>query len=36
MEVRRDWDSAFWPYARAGFFKVKERIPETLERLGLI
>jgi deoxyribodipyrimidine photo-lyase len=36
MEVRRDWDSAFWPYARAGFFKVKERIPETLERLGLL
>ncbi len=36
MEIRRDWDSAFWPYARAGFFKVKERIPETLERLGLM
>jgi deoxyribodipyrimidine photo-lyase len=36
MEVRRDWDSAFWPYARAGFFKVKERIPDTLERLGLL
>jgi hypothetical protein len=36
MEVRRDWDSAFWPYARAGFFKLKERIPETLERLGLL
>lgn len=36
MEVRRDWDSAFWPYARAGFFKVKERIPETLERIGLM
>lgn len=36
IEVRRDWDSAFWPYARAGFFKVKERIPETLERLGLL
>lgn len=36
LEVRRDWDSAFWPYARAGFFKVKERIPETLERLGLM
>jgi deoxyribodipyrimidine photo-lyase len=36
MEVRREWDSAFWPNARAGFFKVKERIPETLERLGLM
>lgn len=36
VEVRRDWDSAFWPLARAGFFKVKERIPETLERLNLL
>jgi hypothetical protein len=36
IEVRREWDSAFWPHARAGFFKVKERIPETLERLGLM
>ncbi len=36
MEVRREWDSAFWPHARASFFKVKERIPETLERLGLM
>ncbi len=35
-EVRRDWDGAFWPYARQGFFKLKERIPETLERLGLV
>jgi len=36
LELRRDWDGAFWPYARAGFFKLKERIPETLERLGLL
>lgn len=36
LEVRRDWDSAFWPYARAGFSKVRERIPETLERLDLL
>lgn len=34
--IRRDWDSAFWPYARHGFFKLKERIPETLERLELL
>lgn len=34
--IRRDWDSAFWPYARHGFFKLKERIPETLERLGFL
>lgn len=34
-EWRRDWDSAFWPHASAGFFKVKERIPRLLRELGL-
>jgi deoxyribodipyrimidine photo-lyase len=29
-EWRRDWDSAIWPHATAGFFKVKERIPRIL------
>jgi deoxyribodipyrimidine photo-lyase len=29
-EWRRDWDSAIWPHAPAGFFKVKERIPKIL------
>ena len=29
-EWRRDWDSAIWPHATAGFFKVKERIPKIL------
>lgn len=36
LEIRRDWDSAFWPYARHGFFKLKARIPEVLERLELL
>ncbi|SEL21074.1 deoxyribodipyrimidine photo-lyase family protein (cryptochrome) [Roseovarius nanhaiticus] len=29
-ELRRDWDSAFWPHATAGFFKVKKKIPALL------
>lgn len=35
LELRRAWDAAFWPYARRGFFQLKERIPETLEKLGM-
>lgn len=33
-EMRRPWDAAFWPYATAGFFKIKERIPAILQDLG--
>ncbi|MBE0414213.1 FAD-binding domain-containing protein [Yoonia sp.] len=29
-EWRRDWDSAIWPHATAGFFKVKKQIPQIL------
>jgi deoxyribodipyrimidine photo-lyase len=32
-EWRRDWDSAIWPHATAGFFKVKKQIPRLLEEL---
>ena len=35
-ELRRDWDSAFFPYADKGFFKLKKAIPRVLETLGLI
>ena len=35
-ELRRDWDSAFYPYADKGFFKLKKAIPRVLETLGLI
>lgn len=31
-EWRRDWDSAIWPHATAGFFKVKQQIPAILDR----
>ena len=34
-QVRRDWDSAFWPYAKKGFFPFKERIPAVLRQRGL-
>ncbi|SEM90853.1 FAD binding domain of DNA photolyase [Loktanella fryxellensis] len=30
-EWRRDWDAAIWPHATAGFFKVKQRIPQILD-----
>ena len=32
-EWRRDWDSAIWPHATAGFFKVKHNIPRILEQV---
>lgn len=34
-EWRRDWDSAIWPHAAAGFFKVKQQIPRILAELKL-
>ncbi|MEO1544066.1 MAG: FAD-binding domain-containing protein [Pseudomonadota bacterium] len=33
--IRRDWDNAFWPHAKAGFFKLKEKIPGVLAELGV-
>ena len=34
-EWLRDWDTAIWPHATAGFFKVKKNIPRILEQVGL-
>ena len=31
-EQRRAWDDAIWPFATAGFFKVKKQIPRILEQ----
>jgi len=31
-EWRRDWDTAIWPHATAGFFKVEQNIPQILEK----
>ena len=35
VEWRRDWDSAIWPHATAGFFKVKKQIPAIMKGIGL-
>ena len=35
VRARRDWDSAFWPHARKGFFAFKERIPSLLRESSL-
>ncbi len=32
-EWRRSWDEAVWPHATAGFFKVKQRIPDILRSI---
>ena len=34
-EWRRDWDATIWPYATAGFFKVKKQIPKFLRLISL-
>jgi deoxyribodipyrimidine photo-lyase len=34
-EWRRDWDSAIWPHATAGFFKLKQQIPRILVQMEL-
>jgi deoxyribodipyrimidine photo-lyase len=36
LQIARRWDSLFWPHATAGFFKLKERIPGALAKLGLV
>ncbi|MEM1390468.1 MAG: FAD-binding domain-containing protein, partial [Pseudomonadota bacterium] len=33
--IRRDWDEAFWPHAKKGFFGLKKKIPSVLAELGL-
>ena len=35
VEWRRDWDTAIWPHATAGFFKVKKHIPTILQDIRL-
>lgn len=32
-EFRRDWDARIWPHASAGFFKVKQKIPDFLQQM---
>ena len=35
IQLRRAYDTYAWPYATKGYFKMKSRIPEILERLGI-
>jgi deoxyribodipyrimidine photo-lyase len=32
-EWRRDWDTQIWPHASAGFFRIKQKIPDFLRQL---
>jgi deoxyribodipyrimidine photo-lyase len=32
IQVRRDWDSRFWPHATAGFFAFRKQIPALLDQ----
>lgn len=36
LQLRRPYDSIAWPHARRGFFKLKEKIPEMLEHIGIV
>ena len=35
VQVRRRYDDCTWPHATRGYFRLKSRIPEMLEQLGL-
>ena len=35
LQVRRSYDDRTWPHATRGYFRLKSRIPEVLEQLGL-
>ena len=35
IQLRRAYDTCTWPYATKGYFRMKSRIPEVLERLGI-
>ncbi len=36
LQVRRDYDSQAWPHATKGYFRLKSKIPEMLQRLQLV
>jgi deoxyribodipyrimidine photo-lyase len=35
IQIRRAYDTYTWPHATKGYFKLKSRIPEVLEQLGV-
>lgn len=34
-QIVRDYDAALWPYANRGFFKLKKKMPQIIDGLGL-
>ena len=36
VQVRRTWDSQFWPHANKGYFAFKERMPTVLQDSNLL
>jgi deoxyribodipyrimidine photo-lyase len=36
VQVRRDWDTHFWPHARKGFFPFRAQISKTLTDFGML
>lgn len=36
VQVRRNWDTHLWPHANKGFFPFKEKLPATLQHLGIM
>lgn len=35
LQVRRHYDSVAWPHAQRGYFKLKAKIPQILEKTGI-
>jgi deoxyribodipyrimidine photo-lyase len=36
VQITRPWDAEFWPHARAGYFRLKDRIQSVLDTLGVV
>ena len=35
LRIRREYDDVTWPHATGGYFKLKDKIPSMLDRLGI-
>lgn len=35
VQVRREWDDAFWPHAKKGFFPFKQQMAKVLAQIGM-
>lgn len=34
LQVRREWDDAFWPHAKKGFFPFRQQMPKVLAQIA--